>query len=189
MGPLIVASTLMLILAVGVTVALAGALAAEPRLLDWAGLHARLSQSVRRACLIPLGFVAFAIVTSGQIQGQGVGGAPSMRVEQGLPRGDRMTEDMVTRIVTQGGAVAVLLVVLWSYRRDFFRKLEDKERELQERRDEKDTLQDVLDRSSTAITNSVNATTNQTTATHRLARTVENIEREIKERRQSGGHA
>jgi len=151
-------------------------------------MNTRLSRTVRRLFLMPLGLVAFAIVgVAAPTPGLGFALMQTPAAAQDHSQGDRMTEDMVTRILTQGGAVAVLLVVLWSYRRDFFRKLEDKGRELQERRDEKDTLQGVLNRSTAAITSSVLASTNQTSATHRLARTVEAIERKMDERRRMDG--
>ena len=139
-----------------------------------------LSRFARRAVLLPLGFVAFVIVGgAGQLQGQGAG-VPSIPVSQDFPRG---TDDLVTRILTQGGAVSVLVLVLWFYRRDFFAKIKDLEREIQERRDEKDTLLEVLDRSATAIANSVSATANQTSATHLLTQTVARIEHKMQQRR------
>lgn len=184
MGPVIIATTILAILAAGVTIALVAFLAADPPARAFVELHARISRAVRRSCLMPLGFVAFAIVGGGQLQGQ-VPTIPSTTISQDFPRSGGMSEDMVTRIVTQGGAVAVLLVVLWSYRRDFMRKDEDKEQKLRDAARREEKLVEVLDRSTTAIANSVNATANQTRATHRLATTVETIERKMQERRQA----
>lgn len=195
---LTIATTVLLVLAVAAAVALSLALACDPNGELWRKMPAFCSYPIRRVFMIPLGVVAFTVIGAAQLSvvGEGMAAAASIQAEapprgpvtvpstQGGPQGDgNMTEEMVTRIVTQGGAVAVLLVVLWSYRRDFFRKLEDKDRELQERREEKDTLLDLLAKSTTAITSSAIATANQTSATSRLARTVEGIERKLDEAR------
>jgi hypothetical protein len=95
-------------------------------------------------------------------------------------QGEPVTPDSLdyTREIAKQGTLGLLcLAVLWSYRRDFFRKLEDKDREIAERKEERDKLEEVLGHSTTAITNSAVATARQTDATHRLARTVENLER------------
>lgn len=57
--------------------------------------------------------------------------------------------DIVSQIdpkwaLTQGGLLVTLLIVLWSYRRDFFRKDEDRIAQLQRERDEKADLKAVL---------------------------------------------
>lgn len=182
MGSLILASTVLGILATGVCLGVVVFLAtdADPGV---AVLRARLSHSIRRSCLMPLGFAAFAIVGGGQLQGQAPT-IPSTTISQDFPRSGGMSEDMVTRIVTQGGAVAVLLVVLWSYRRDFMRKDDDKEQRLRDAARREEMLMEVLERSTVAITNSANATTNQTSVTARLAASVENLERKM-----SGRHS
>lgn len=83
---------------------------------------------------------------------------------------------VIAEIAKQGTLGLLCIVVLWSYRRDFFRKNEDKDRELAERRAEKDRLEVVLERSSTAIAAATAAMARQTDATHRLSRSVEKLE-------------
>jgi hypothetical protein len=87
------------------------------------------------------------------------------------------TIDVIREIAKQGTLGLLLLAVLWSYRRDFFRRDEDARRRLEEERERSNRLGEVIDRSTTAITSSTVATARQTDATHRLARTVENLER------------
>lgn len=86
------------------------------------------------------------------------------------------TLDYVREIAKQGTLGLLCVVILWSYRRDFFRKLEDKDRELRDRKDEREQLVDVLEKSTAANTHAAIATSRQTDATHRLARTVEKLE-------------
>ncbi len=174
MGPLLVAaSTVMLIIAVGVSLALVGFLAAEPPAFDVAGLRLRLSRSVRRSFLIPMGFVAFAIVSSGQLQGQGA--VPATSVEPGLPRSGGLSDDMVARLVSQGGATAILMVVLWFYRRDFFRKDEARQAEIMLLRDEKAMLASVIRENAKAMQDQAVATLANTKATELLAQNVNNL--------------
>lgn len=85
------------------------------------------------------------------------------------------------QLLAQAGAIGILAVVLFFYRRDFFKKNEREREELEEklraRAEEKELLADLVEKSTTCITNSAVATSRQTDATHRLARTVENLER------------
>lgn len=101
------------------------------------------------------------------------------RTPIGVPRGTAAAEDEpvgpdtidAAREIAKQGILGLLVVaILWSYRRDFFRKLD-------EAKAEKAQLQEVIEKSTEAITNSAVATARQTDATHRLARTVENVER------------
>jgi hypothetical protein len=89
--------------------------------------------------------------------------------------------DISANMLAQGGAIGILAVVLFFYRRDFFRKnereREELEERLRERTEDREELVSLIDKSNTCITNSTVATARQTDATHRLARTVENIER------------
>jgi hypothetical protein len=84
-------------------------------------------------------------------------------------------------LLAQQGAIGILAVVLFFYRRDFLKKnervQEELEEKLRERTEEKEQLADLIDKSNTCITQSAVAMARQTDATHRLARTVENIER------------
>lgn len=73
--------------------------------------------------------------------------------------------------IAQTGAIGILAVVLFFYRRDFFTQ---REREQEEKR----RLIDVLEKNTECITQSNVAIARQTDATHRLARAVENIERQ-----------
>lgn len=197
-----IATAILTVLVSTLVVGVVVAMATDPEVAGPLWRHAPrpfvwLRRFCRRFCMVPMGVVAFTVIgtaqlgiAAGSVVGQADAGAQSAAAPMvggttrgSESRGDGMTEEMVTRIVTQGGAVAVLLVVLWSYRRDFFKKIDDKDRELQERREEKNTLQAVLDKSTAAITSSAIATANQTSATHRLARTVEGIERRLEEPR------
>jgi len=95
--------------------------------------------------------------------------------------GGTMPETETAKMLVQLGALGVLIVVLFFYRRDFFTKnekeREELERQLRERKEEKEQLAELVEKSNSVITNSAVTTARQTDATHRLARAVENIER------------
>lgn len=71
--------------------------------------------------------------------------------------------DLVRYAITQGGLLAVVLVLLWSYRRDAMRQLSEK--------DERLAVMTELVRLSTA------ALTRSADASERMARAVENLDR------------
>jgi hypothetical protein len=81
-----------------------------------------------------------------------------------------MSDTSLAQLLAQAGAVGILAVVLFFYRRDFMRR---NDAEVQRTTD----IADVLKASTEAITDGAVATARQTDATHRLARAVENIER------------
>lgn len=74
------------------------------------------------------------------------------------------------QLLAQAGAVGILAVVLFFYRRDFMRKNDAEVQRTAE-------VVKVLEESTEAVTKSAVATARQTDATHRLARAVETIER------------
>ena len=88
-------------------------------------------------------------------------------------------EQQLATIIAQAGAIGVLSVVLFFYRRDFMRKVEQE-------RAANEQLADLLEKSNECIRNSSVAMARQTDATHRLARTVEHLERAIDRRPHSG---
>lgn len=81
--------------------------------------------------------------------------------------GSTMTD---AQLLAQAGAIGVLAVVLFFYRRDFMMKNDAEVRRTTE-------VIEVLKASNEAVTEGAVATARQTDATHRLARAVENIER------------
>ena len=81
-----------------------------------------------------------------------------------------MTDARLAQLLAQAGAIGILAVVLFFYRRDFMKK---NEAEVQR----SDQIVEVLEKSTDALVQSAVATSEQTGATHRLARAVENIER------------
>lgn len=89
--------------------------------------------------------------------------------------------------VTQGGLTIALIVVSLGYRRDFMRKLEDKDRSLAEEREgravaekqakeDRERFEKIIEQNTAAITNAAVAMARQTDATHRLARVAEKLD-------------
>ena len=70
--------------------------------------------------------------------------------------------DLLRYAITQGGLLAVVLVLLWSYRRDFLR--------IQQKDDDKIALLTTL------VADNTVATTRTAEATHRLAKAVEKLD-------------
>lgn len=89
--------------------------------------------------------------------------------------------DLVKYAVTQGGLLAVVLVLLWSYRRELKRQLDDKEaereRQLEEKEKELDEKEQRLQVFMTLVTQSTTALTRSADACDRMARAAENLER------------
>lgn len=83
--------------------------------------------------------------------------------------------DLVKWGFTQGGLTLVLIVVLVSYRRDFFRKNEGAQREIDAVRDEKRDQVAVLDKCANAMLQQAVATLANTKATEHLAQNVNNL--------------
>lgn len=79
-------------------------------------------------------------------------------------------EARLAQIIAQAGAIGILAVVLFFYRRDFMLKVERE-------REEKLKLSELIEHANECFTESAVAMTKQTEATHRLSRAVENIER------------
>lgn len=77
--------------------------------------------------------------------------------------------DLVKWAFTQGGLMVVLLVVLISYRRDFFRKQEIKQSEIDLLKEDKRMLARVLERNADAMTQHTMALSANTRATEQLA--------------------
>ncbi len=100
-------------------------------------------------------------------------------VNQNETRGEEInmgTEtDLLKWSVTQGALTLVLVLVLISYRRDFFRKVALKEEEISTLREDKRALVAVLDKSADANLRQVVATVANTEATKLLAQNVNNL--------------
>jgi hypothetical protein len=71
--------------------------------------------------------------------------------------------DVVRYAITQGGLLAVVLVLLWTYRRDLMRQMSDKN-------DRIAVMTDIVQAATTALTRYADAC-------DRMARAVENLER------------
>ena len=71
--------------------------------------------------------------------------------------------DVVRYAITQGGLLAVVLVLLWTYRRDLMRQLSEKDDRLK-------VMTELVQGATTALTRSADAC-------DRMARAVENLER------------
>lgn len=76
--------------------------------------------------------------------------------------------DIIRWSFTQGALTLLLVLVLVSYRRDFFRKVEGKQFEV-------DLLRNVLDRTADAMLKQAVATSENTKATELLAQNVNNL--------------
>lgn len=83
---------------------------------------------------------------------------------------------IITEVAKQGTLGLLCIVILWSYRRDFYRRDEDKNRDLAERKTEKERLEQLLERGTAAILAAATATARQTDATRRLSRSIEKLE-------------
>lgn len=83
--------------------------------------------------------------------------------------------DLVKWAFTQGGLMLVLIVVLVSYRRDFFRKNEASAALTEALREEKRELRTVLDKCANAMLDQAVATQSNTKATEMLAQNVNNL--------------
>jgi hypothetical protein len=87
--------------------------------------------------------------------------------------------DYVREVAKHGTLGILLLAVLWQYRRDFFARILEKDGALASIRAERDDLKAVLALNTKAITDAAIAMARQTDATHRLARTVEHLDRKF----------
>lgn len=96
--------------------------------------------------------------------------SPATAADGDSTSGGDMTETQMAQAIAQGGAIGILAVVLFFYRRDFLGLSE-------RRKEDAQRLEELLERSNQCITDSAVATARQTDATHRLARTVETMER------------
>lgn len=99
-------------------------------------------------------------------------GQPSPQEE---PRMGATEIDLVKWAVTQGGLTLLLIVVLVSYRRDFFRKNESKQAEIDDLREEKREQSAIIDRCANAMLSQAVATQANTEATRLLAQNVNNL--------------
>lgn len=128
------------------------------------------------------------LVVNGTIRSQSPGDGPEASgrtLPTMAPASDQASSggvdmNLVQEIAKQGILGLLLVVVLWSYRRDFFRRVHDRERQIQERKEEKEHLQHVLSQSTAAITNSAVAMARQTDATQRLEQTVDRLEQRVR---------
>ena len=99
-------------------------------------------------------------------------------VTDGLPT--ESYTDLVKWGVTQGGITLVLVVVLWSYRREFLRKAEKQDSIIEVLRDEKKLLMEVIKENTAASLSQALATAANTQATQSLATNVAHLERSLK---------
>lgn len=97
----------------------------------------------------------------------------------GLPT-ETTQVDLVKWGMTQGALALVLLVVLWSYRRDFFRKLDERQALIDVLREEKNLIAGVIDKNTGALQSQALALAANTQATQTLATNVDRLERSIK---------
>lgn len=83
--------------------------------------------------------------------------------------------DLVRWAFTQGGLTLVLILTLFSYRRDFFRKNEMKQAEVDQLRQDKRELVAVIDKNAQAMTQHAVSVNANTEATRQLAQNVNNL--------------
>ena len=100
-----------------------------------------------------------------------------------------MDQDFIKWAVTQGGLTLVLILVLWQYRRDFFRRADDEKRRTDEWKSahastqlEKRELRDVLEANAKAMSEHATATALNTEATNRVARGIEMLVPGVRDR-------
>lgn len=102
--------------------------------------------------------------------------APSFLLAQtGAPGPVLPEQDFVRWAFTQGALTLVLVLVLFSYRRDFFRKHGAKQAEVDALREEKRVLAEILDRNGAAMLQHAVAVQTNTEATRLLAQNVNNL--------------
>lgn len=80
--------------------------------------------------------------------------------------------ELVKWSFTQGGLSALLVWILWSYRRDFFRKIDGQQAEVDELRAEKRVLAAVIEKNADAMLQQALAVQANTEATKTLAQNV-----------------
>jgi len=97
--------------------------------------------------------------------------------------------DLIKWAVTQGGLTLLLLLVLLSYRRDFFRRIEQKADELAAAIEEKRDMKALIRENSAAMQAHAIAVVRNTDATERLAESVDKFaERRALIRRDGDAH-
>jgi hypothetical protein len=96
--------------------------------------------------------------------------------------------DLLKWAIQQGGLTVALIIVLASYRRDFFRKLDDKQADLvalrDERREEKQTLAALLEKHASATGAQALAVARNSDATTALVEAVKDLNQNIHRRRE-----
>ena len=90
--------------------------------------------------------------------------------QDGLPDMTPQQTELMQWVLTQGGITLVLIVVLWSYRRDFFRKSDRYVEENQE-------LRYLLKENTAAATATALAIAQNTNATNNLANVIQVMDR------------
>lgn len=91
------------------------------------------------------------------------------------PMPDANEQEFIRWLLTQGALAVVTLITLFFYRRDFGRKVEQKDRELLEAQEEKAELRALLREHATSTQQVAISLNNNTHATERLARAVEEL--------------
>ena len=87
--------------------------------------------------------------------------------------------DLVKWAITQGALALVLLVVLWSYRRDFFRKMSEKDSTIELLQEQNKMLAGLIKENTSAAQSQALATAANTQATQALATNIDRLERSI----------
>lgn len=132
-----------------------------------------VSGAVRSRVLPPAAVVAY----------QGPGTVPGLPVDTGMS-----PSDLLKWGIQQGGLTLVIVLLLWSYRRDFFRKIEGKDIEIlklrEERREDRRTMADLLDRNTRSASDHALSVARNTDATNALANAVKDLNQSIHRKRE-----
>lgn len=83
--------------------------------------------------------------------------------------------EFVKWLATQGGITSVLILVLWFYRRDFSRNIQQAKAEADLQREEKLNLKEIIKENATASQAVAMAIAQNTHATDMLSKSIENL--------------
>jgi methyl-accepting chemotaxis protein len=84
--------------------------------------------------------------------------------------------DLVKYAITQGGLLAVVIILLWSFRREFRRQIDEERERLQEAKDNFAVMTALVAQTNAAMQKTYSTGETQERAIHRLARAIEKLE-------------
>lgn len=126
---------------------------------------------------------ARAVVPPVVVAYQGPGTVPGLPGETGMS-----PSDLLKWGVQQGGLTLVIVLLLWSYRRDFFRKIDNKDAEIlklrEERREDRRAMAEIIDRNARATGEHALSVARNTDATNALTAGVKELNQNIHRKRE-----